>query len=254
MTVAFISGAVSLAAAMIALWSGRSVARLSSKLEEQRLQASKREQAEELRARYRDPLSGAVFDLQSRLYNIVAQDFLVRYVCDGVSSRAYAIENTLYVLAQYLAWVEIIRREIQFLDLGEEVADREWLAALEGVRDTLARDDIDPLLRVFRGDQRAIGEIVTVETQGPNGSQRLQSMGYAQFVDRLGTPSFVRWFSRLQRDVELLAAEPYAHLERVLLLQNKLTDVLEIFDPACRRFPAERRQRLLLSGQRRSTA
>jgi hypothetical protein len=252
--VALISGAVSLTAAAIAVWSSRSVAQLNSRLEEQRHMASKREQAEELRARYRDPLLGAVFDLQSRLYNVVAQGFLVRYARGDEGSREYAIENTLYVLAQYLAWVEIIRREIQFLDLGEEVADREWLNALEGVRDALARDDLDPLLRVFRGEQRAIGEVTTVQIDGPDGSQRRQSMGYAQFVDQRRTPSFARWFGRLQGDVEALAAEPAARLERVWLLQNRLVDVLEIFDPAGRRFPAELRTRLSLPGQREPTA
>jgi hypothetical protein len=117
--VALISGAVSLAAAAISLLSARSVARLNSELEERRRARTKEEQAAELRARYRDPLLGAAFDLQSRLYNIVAKDFLVRYCGEqDQTSRTYAVENTLYVLAEY-GWVEIVRREIRFLDLGE---------------------------------------------------------------------------------------------------------------------------------------
>jgi len=243
--VALISGGVSLAAATISLLSARNVARLNSELEEQRRVRTKQEQADELRSRYRDPLLGAVFDLQSRLFNIVAKDFLVRY-CRGEdeSSRAYAVENTLYVLAEYLGWVEIIRREIQFLDLGEELANRRWVATLERVRDTLARDDIDATLRLFRGEQRAIGELMTVAVDGPEGGRPLECRGYASFVVQRQQPDFARWFERLQADVELLAREPNGHLERPILLQDALVDVLDVLDPACNRFAPERRTRL----------
>jgi hypothetical protein len=242
--VALISGAVSLGAAGIAIFSNRGVARLGSELEERRRLASKREQAEELRARYRDPLLGTVFGLQSRLYNVVAQNFLVRYMQGDQSSREYAVDNTLHLLAEYLAWVEIIRREIQFLDLGGEVANREWLNALEDVRDVLARDDLDPVLRVFRGEQRAIGEMATVELKDAPDGRRHESLGYARFVECRHAADFNRWFHKLEADLELLAAEPHTHLERVTLLQSRLIDVLDIFDPDCERFPAERRTRL----------
>jgi hypothetical protein len=242
--VAIASGVVSLAAAGIALFSNRSVARLSSELEERRRLASKHELAEELRARYRDPLLGTAFDLQSRLYNIVAQDFLIRYAQADNGSRQYAIDNTLHLLAEYLAWVEIIRREIQFLDLGGEVADRKWVNALEDVRDVLARDDIDPMLRLFRGEQRAIGEMATVALKDAGDGRRHESLGYAKFVEHRQTEDFDRWFQKLHADLELLAIEPREHLERVVLLQNCLLDVLEIFDPDHERFPAKRRTRL----------
>jgi hypothetical protein len=245
--VAVVSGVVSLAAAAIALVSNRGVARLSSELEERRRLATKHEQAEELRARYRDPLIAAVFDLQSRLYNIVAQDFLSHYVShqrDGESARRYAIDNTLFLLAEYLAWVEIIRREIQFLDLGEELANRRWLQALEQVRDVLARDDLDPVLRLFRGEQRAIGETMTVVLNDTTSGRMHESLGYSEFVARHQDPALSRWFGKLEVDVQALACEPEAHLKRVVLLQNSLIDVLDVLDPECKRFPAARRSRL----------
>jgi hypothetical protein len=244
--VAVISAVTSLAAAAIALLSSRSVARLGAQLEERQRLASKREQAEQLRARYRDPLLGSVFALQSRLYNIAAQDFLVRYMSGDRSSREYAMDNTLHLLAEYLAWVEIIRSEIQFLDLGGEVANRRWLNALEDVRDVLARDDLDPVLRIFRGEQRAIGEMATVALNEPSAGRRHESLGYAAFVERRQAEDFNRWFHKLQADIELLAIEPRTHLKRLTLLQNGLIDVLEVLDPDCERFPSERRGRLSL--------
>jgi hypothetical protein len=243
-TVALISGAVSLAAAVISVASNRGVARLSSELEEQQRIKTRAEQAAELRARYRDPLLGAAFDLQSRLYNIVAKSFLGRYVYDGESSRRYAIDNTLHLLAEYLAWTEIIRREIQFLDLGEELANRRWLLALEDVRNILARDDIDAVLRIFRGEQRAIGETMTVYVENAANGRTRESLGYAQFVSHRQEEDFDRWFRRLEGDLTLLAEDPHPHLQRLVLLQNKLIDVIEILDPEGKRFPPERRTRL----------
>src|SRR5918996_2173316 len=246
--VALISGGVSLAAATISLLSARSVARLNSQLEDQRRAMTKREQAEELRGRYRDPLLGAVFDLQSRLYNIVGKRFLVRYYApDDSVMRAYARDHTLHVVAEYLGWVEILRREVQFLDLGEEVANREWVTALESITDGFARDDIDPVLRLFRGEQRAIGELMSVPMDDPDGPRRHGCIGYAGFTARRQEPEFSRWFERLSADIDLMAREPGAHLERPVLLQNALVDVLDVLDPDCTRFAAKRRGRLSLS-------
>lgn len=240
--VALISGGVSLAAATISLLNARSVARLNDELEERRRARTKEEQAAELRARYRDPLLSAAFDLQSRLFNIVAKEFLVHYCGDeDESSRNYAVENTLYVLAEYLGWVEIVRREIRFLDLGDELANRQWVTAIERVRDTLARDDIDPVLRVFRGDQRAIGEVMTVADED---AQQHECRGYASFAVERQRPEFARWFDRLEADLDLLAREPEQHIERPVLLQNALIDALDVLDPECARFATERRTRL----------
>ena len=88
--VALVSGVLSLAAAAVSFWSAQRVARLNSELEEQPHARSQRGLAAKLRARYRDPLLSAAFDLQSRLHNIVAQSFLVRYyVQGGEGERAY---------------------------------------------------------------------------------------------------------------------------------------------------------------------
>ena len=242
--IALISGGVSLAAAGISVANTRSVARLNARLEEQRRQRSKEEQAAELRARYRDPLLNAAFDLQSRLFNIVHKRFLIRYADKDEASRRYAAESTLYVLAEYLGWVEIIRREIQFLDLGEQEANQRWLGALEQVRDVLASDDIDPAFRLFRAEQRAIGEIMLMSPQNGDGTPRLLCVGYASFKKRLTDPDFGRWFEKLRADLALLSAEADAHLERAVQLHNALIDVLDLLDPEYKRFARERRTHL----------
>ena len=148
------------------------------------------------------------------------------------------------MLAEYLGWVEIIRRDIQFLNLGQEVADRRWVAALERVREVLARDDLDPVLRLFRGEQRAIGELMTISLEHADGARPRECLGYAGFVKHLAEPEFAAWFTNLRGDLELLAREPEQHLMRPILLQNALVEILDVLDPKQQRFGAERRTRL----------
>lgn len=241
---------MSLIAAGAGAINARSVAKLNAQLEEQQHARSKEEQAAEVRARYRDPLLTAAFDLQSRLFNVVGKRFLVRYANQpDEAARTYAVMSTLYVLAEYLGWVEIIRREIQFLDLGDEAINQRWLGVLEQVRDILASDDIEPVLRVFRGEQRAIGEIMLVTPQDGDSTRHLQCLGYASFVKCMEDPHFGRWFDKLRGDLRLLGSELESHLDRTVRLQHALVDVLDVLDPECKRFAPARRTRLAVTAE-----
>ena len=101
-----------LLAGALSLFNSVYTTRLASRLEEERRAKTKAELVAELMARYRDPLMQAAFDLQSRIYNVVEQGFLQTHYCNGTdSTKEYARENTLYVLADYLGWVEILRRQ-----------------------------------------------------------------------------------------------------------------------------------------------
>jgi len=69
---------------------------------------------------YAEPLIAAAFDLQTRLYSIVQHNFLKAAAVE----RGYAEPSTLWLIAQYFAWVEILRREVQYLDVGVEKHNR----------------------------------------------------------------------------------------------------------------------------------
>ena len=43
----------------------------------------------------------------------------------------YARDYTIYVLAEYLCWAEIVRRDLRFLDLASEERNREFVRLLE---------------------------------------------------------------------------------------------------------------------------
>ncbi|WP_137223001.1 hypothetical protein [Shewanella sp. MEBiC00475] len=83
--------------------------------------------------RYRGPLVHSAYDLQSRIFNLVCQNVISLYFVnergDG-SEKEYFIKNTMYVIAQYFAWTEIIRKEIQFIEFHESTVS-EQLSALQ---------------------------------------------------------------------------------------------------------------------------
>lgn len=231
----------------LAAKSQRLAAELAEREEERKRELTKAEEVALLVKRYRDPFIRASFDLQSRMYNIVAQGFIETFYDDArPDTTEYARENTLFVLAEYLGWIEILRREIRFLDLGVTDLNQTWVERQLVVRAVLQSDEFDPVLQVMHGQQRAIGEvmIVAVEDRGEDGP-RQETLGYAAFVRRRrDDPDFARWFDRLADDVALMAREPGRHVDRLVALQHALIDVLDFIDPGGDRMPMSERRKL----------
>jgi len=137
--VAVASAAVALLSAVVAglmtSWSAHRTRRYESLIEAQQKAQSKAEQAEMVLSRYREPLLSAAHNLQARLYNIVEQTFLTEYLhCGDHNLERYARDYTVYVLAEYLCWAEIIRRDLRFLDLGSEIRNRDLVRLLEATQ------------------------------------------------------------------------------------------------------------------------
>jgi hypothetical protein len=177
----------------------------------------------------------AAFDLQARLYNIGRYDFLTTYVTHGSDAEAgYARRHTVYLIGQYLCWVEIHRREA--LSIGNQRRQRNIAAAMSQISRIMSADSIsDPVLRVFRGNQRAIGEIMTttISTQSPAGrtGPRWDCIGYPAFVKALeDDQETARWFATLLSDVDALAASPDKHLARLTELQRALVELVGLLD------------------------
>jgi hypothetical protein len=244
---------LALLAGALSLFNSVYATRLASRLEEEQRAKTKAELLSELMARYRDPLLQAAFDLQSRIYNIVEQGFLRTHYRNGTeSTKQYARENTLYVLADFLGWVEILRREVRFLELGDEVANRAWTERLVAVRLTLLSDRYSPRFRLFNGQQRAIGEIMIKDDAD---DARLETVGYAGFIACQQKPEFDRWFVDLRADIDALANEPDAgHEERLVALQGALVELIDLLDPNQVRFQSSDRRRLSVGGPEPVTA
>ncbi|RZI53791.1 MAG: hypothetical protein EOP16_00845 [Pseudonocardia sp.] len=119
------------------------------------VRSATRQRSDHLIAQYSEPLARAAFELQSRLYNIYRQDFMHASRIPG----QYRGCSTLWLFGQLLAWIEIVRREIQIIDFGDIQKTTELQRHLFDVADILASDRLDdPVFRMFRADQRATGD------------------------------------------------------------------------------------------------
>ncbi|NMO93917.1 hypothetical protein [Actinomycetospora sp. TBRC 11914] len=204
--------------------------RLQSSLATQRDAATQHTRAAEVMATYSKPVAQAVFDLQSRLFNISGG-------FRGDGDLDYYRTSTLFVIADLLGWFEIVRREVQFLDLGSAEATRRVRWALEAVRDSWAENSsrlgMGDGFYLYRGEQRAIGELmVDTPAAGPT-----RTRGYASFVSALeGDQHFARWFDRLDAELTVLDMVP----PRLVRVQRVLVDLLDLLDPERTRFPMNR--------------
>jgi len=241
---------IAISSAVLSVASGLASARASQRakqfefeLEKQRKQEDAAEQAERILHQYRDPLLDAAQTLQSRIFNIVEQAYLQRYLhCGDAAEEQYARDYTVFAVAEYLCWVEILRRELRFLDVGNVERNRELLALLTKTQVTFQADSIDAPFRVFRGRQRAIAELMMIPTRATEGP-RSECMGYAAFCHRLATDeTFASWFDMLRADVDVLARGRDEGYPRLARLQGNLIELIDFLDPHSVRIPESLRK------------
>ena len=174
--------------------------------------------AEDVLERYREPLAAAAFDLQSRLYNLLRLDFLAKY--GGAHPRSEtALRTTLFRLAQYFGWTEILRRDIQFLSFPEAELTRRVAKLQSDVAKAFLRNDYGHAMMIWADEQRALGELMIVEEH-----DKLISMGYAAFSEHCNDV-FEPWLERIR--IELPEPEAQARLRDV---QHLLCELVEMLD------------------------
>lgn len=205
-------------------------------------------------SKYRDALLWVAFDLQSRLYNILhgyevtrrpgQKGFLQAFLVEGTERQAdYVKRSTAFLFAEYLGWVEIFRRDLQFLDLGDSQTNRQIMFLLHKISGTLnaANTSDAECFRIFRADQRALGELM-IEADSKPGERRC--LGYAAFCSMLAAGgAFGEWGQELLDHVELAAHEPDMARDRLTRLQHQLIDLVDLLDPRGQRFLSEQRSR-----------
>jgi hypothetical protein len=223
-------------------------ARLNDEVEQRREQASSQSRLEQLLSHYRDPLLAASYDLQSRIYNIVARDFVDLLQKGSQDEQTYAVGSTLFVIAQYLGWVEALRRGVQYLDLGDVEDNREFIRRLEAIRHYFSTRHVieEAPFRIYRTEQRAIGELMLRgRVDRRSGSMLWHTRGYASFCTKLKQePTFASWFDRLDRDVRALTTTKKTVRPRLVALQNALIDLIDFLDNPPLRVPQELRSKL----------
>jgi hypothetical protein len=174
--------------------------------------------AEEVLTRYRQPLAAAAFDLQSRLYNILRLDFFEKFG-EGHERAAEAHRTTLFRLAQYFGWTEILRRDIQFLSFPEDDETRRVAELQSEISKGFLSDSYGPALMIWSDEQRALGERMIVEEHG-----KVLCMGYATFREKCDD-TFASWRERLQHELPEESAQA-----RLSDVQHLLCELVETLD------------------------
>jgi hypothetical protein len=182
--------------------------------------------AEEVLTRYRQPLAAAAFDLQSRLYNILRLGFLDDFGEDHPRAEE-AMRTTLFRIAQYFGWSEILRRDIQYLSFAEDDESRRVAGLQSEIAKRFLTDRHGPTLMIWADEQRAIGERMIVEEFG-----KVICMGYATFDEQCHT-TFGSWLARVETELAASAAQ-----QRLSEIQHLLCELVELLDPAHIRYAA----------------
>jgi hypothetical protein len=182
--------------------------------------------AEEVLTRYRQPLAAAAFDLQSRLYNILRLGFLEDFGGDHPRAQE-AMRTTMFRIAQYFGWSEILRRDIQFLSFAEDGESRRVAGLQSEISKRFLTDGHGAALMIWADEQRAIGERMIVEEHG-----KVLCMGYATFDERCET-TFVALLARVATEL----AAPSAR-QRLSEIQHLLCELVEQLDAAHVRYAA----------------
>lgn len=212
-------------------------------------QRKRNEETQKLVAKYRDPLMLAAHDLQSKTWSITDGGVATHILSAGAREQANMRVYPAFLVGQYLSWVFILRRQVQFLkfstnEKNNQLTDKlaQITEAFAGSSGHLAWKREEPF-RLYRSQQMAIGEILTVKE-----GDELYCMGYAEFKKALGAdadnvnPSIDLWFSELIKGIVevaelranwLLHQGPYPKIpdQRMRCLQHLLIDLIEILNP-----------------------
>ncbi|MEL6909829.1 MAG: hypothetical protein AAFO85_06430 [Cyanobacteria bacterium J06598_4] len=140
-----------------------------------------------------------------------------------------------------MGWQEVLRREIRFLDLGDAEESRQFAKLLSNVQEAFLSDTIDMTFCLFRGHQRAIGELMLKDN---NNSSQLDCIGLAEFTEKIDMPEFSKWISNLKADIEKLAEKPGKHEERLITVQHTLIDLIDFLDDRDIRIPKKYRTKI----------
>tara|TARA_Y100000780_G_C13686305_1_gene417807 strand:- start:65 stop:979 length:915 start_codon:yes stop_codon:yes gene_type:complete len=191
--------------------------------------------------KYRGPLVHSAYDLQSRIFNLVKQNVVDLYFFEGLgdgTEKEYFLKNTMYVMAQYFAWTEIIRKEIQFIEFSDINTSQKLSSLQDEIYSILQFTTQDDSLNIWAGEQRGIGELMLQEKDSC-----YTCIGYSQFL-KLVKQGEEPLLSQLETKIECYLNSRDRSSVRLIKLQNALIDLLEFLDPDYVRFPKGKRTKI----------
>jgi len=179
-----------------------------------------RNTSQQVYEKYREPIVLAALELCRRLHEVCTlhpADYLNSELL-GITPRPqksncasdtyfrqYMLLSTIFRLCAFLGWLENYRNEIVFLGSNESPNNRRFEVELANVRSDLADGRLNTApdwdkwtdSLIFREEQRAIGEVMLIQSNGVK-----SIIGYGKFVEAMqntGAPSCYRWFDVVVR-------------------------------------------------------
>jgi transcriptional regulator of met regulon len=221
---AIVAATASLLVAVVNVVAGERRERRIRTLEERAKKEERELEAEKVLDRYRGPLVSAAFDLQERLDNIIdpKRSFLRAYGTRRSARREEAVRSTLFRVAQYFGWTEILRRDIQLLNFREPDQRRAVTELFADVGRTFADDRLGTRFMLWFEEQRAIGERMIDDER-----EVATCVGYATFNQQY-EQDFARWLDGFAKD---LTHEQASTSRRLIELRSKLRLLVEYLDP-----------------------
>jgi hypothetical protein len=126
--------------------------------------------------------------------------------------------------------------------LGKSEETRQLSRLQDNIYSLWGTDAYPPVLRIFAGEQRAIGDAL-IPTDG-KGLQLSECIGYGAFLKTF-TPGTNPLIDALRADVASLGISGISPAsDRLKAIQNALIDLLLMLDPDYIRFPEDRRSKL----------
>ncbi|SFP41421.1 hypothetical protein SAMN05421810_102517 [Amycolatopsis arida] len=222
---------VSLVAATVSFSSAVVTVLLGALFESRRRRGERDEERRHLVRRFRDPLLQAASGLLWRASNVIKDGDNRFLLEDTARHRDYVRYESAYRLAAYLGWVELLFREVRFVDLGNARRNRRLVELLARVQNALSEPiPGDQAFRLLGGEQRALGELMV---RPPiEGEDAPRCLGFVEFHHRITTEErFAHWFAPLLTDIDRFAAGRRSGLARLTNLHNALVELVDFLDP-----------------------
>ncbi len=188
---------------------------------------------------YLEPLIRSAADLQSRIYNILKLNFIETYYHNGTERhKNYVINNTTFLLAQFFAWTEAARSDVQFLNLENDLKSSELSKLQSKIYTLMQTDRHGSSFMFFAGEQRAIGEQMLVKVD-----RGYNCIGYGEFLKKNAFSNEVL-FDDIKKEVVNMTNDIQGYSERLKNLQHALIDLIDYLDPKKVRIPGTERSKI----------
>lgn len=179
---------------------------------------------------YQHPLLLAAVALYWKLEHILNKGFTV-YLFSQSSTEAqkrYVFQHTAYVIASFLSWVRIIKRQVLFMRIAER--DSESALMWDHVEEIIHAFSSDApevghhSFLIWRGTQEAIGEEMIIHSPIDD---MPRCAGYSTFCSLIKEKPFLK---ELVEDTEKMLRSQTSHL-RLTTISERLIPLAEHLDP-----------------------